>query len=294
MNSFSPTSTRPKKTARILQFPQPAATKKLLIPREHGSWGLWLLPLLAGAVVAAANNSGKSDWAILWFCAASAAAFLAYQPLEALLGISPIKTRTPEETQLAATWIILTGFVAFISAAQLVISGRGRVLLFALLAAACFGVRMLFSKMRALRATRQVLGALALSSAAAASYYVISGKIDRTSLLLWAACWVFAAAQIEYVQLRMHSSNARSRAEKARAGWRLYLIHALLVLITAAAALTGHAPALLAIVFVPALVRLLVWTLSPAAKINFFALGFSELFQSVTFSSLLVIAFIWR
>jgi uncharacterized membrane protein len=294
MNSFSSTSTRPKKAAKILHFPQPAATKKLLIPREHGSWGLWLLPLIVGAVVGAANNPGKSDWAIFWFCAASASAFLAYQPLEALLGISPVKTRTSEETQLATTWVILTGFIAIISAVQLVLSGRGRVLVFALLAAGCFAIRMLAGKIRALRATRQILGALALSSAAAGSYYVISGKLDKTALVIWAACWVFSAAQIEYVQLRMHSVNVHSRAEKARAGWKVYVLHAFLVVITSIATIAGHAPGLFAVLFVPAMVRLIVWTLSRPGKIDFYALGFSELFQSVLFSSLLAIAFVWR
>ena len=294
MNSYSPTRTTLRRTAKILQFPQSEITKKLLVPREHGSWGLWLLPLITGAVVGAANNPGASNWAIFWFCAASASAFLAYQPLEALLGISPLKTRTPEEKQLAATWIILTGFIAFISAAQLVMSGRGRVLLFALLAAGCFGMRIVFSKLRALRATRQILGALALSSAAAGSYYVVAGKVDSAALALWAANWVFAAGQIEYVQLRMHTIGARSSFDRIRAGWKVYLFHSMLVAVTVTAALTRHAPLLIALLFIPALVRLLMWTLSRPSKIDFYMLGFSELFQSVLFSSLLIIAFVWR
>lgn len=293
MNLYGQTSIRRVRTAKILQFPQPQ-TRKLLVPREHGSWGLWLLPLITGAVVGAATNPGPSNWAIFWFCAASAAAFLAYQPLEALLGISPLKTRTPEEKQIAATWVVMTGFVVIVSGVQLIISGRARILLFALLAAGCFGFRMLFSKVRALRSTRQVLGALALSSAAAASYYVVSGRIDRTALVLWAASWVFAAAQIEYVQLQMHTAGARSRAEKAHAGWKVYLLHLALLVITVAAAVTRHAPALFAIIFLPAMARLILWALSRPKKIDFYLLGFSELFQSVTFSSLLMIAFLWR
>ncbi len=293
MNSFGQTTIRRTRTAKILQFPQPQ-TKKLLIPREHGSWGLWLLPLITGAVVGTAQHPGRSDWAIFWFCAASAAAFLAYQPLEALMGASPLKARTPEEKQIARTWLILTGFIGGISAVQLVLAGRARILLFALLAAGCFGSRILFSKIRALRATRQILGALALSSAAAASYYVVSGTIDKTALVLWGASWVFATAQIEYVQLHLHTAGVHSRAEKARAGWKVYLFHLALVLITVSASLTGHAPAILALIFLPAMARLVYWALSRPARIDFYALGFSELFQSVMFSSLLMISFLWR
>jgi YwiC-like protein len=294
MNSYSPTSTADKPAPKVLPFPQPAATKKLLVPREHGSWGLWLLPLITGAVVAAADHPGRGNYAIFWFCAASAAAFLAYQPLEALLGISAVKARTPEEKQLAATWVILSAFVATVSALQLLLSGRGRVLLFALLAAACFGIRMLFGKVRGLRATRQILGALALSSSAAAAYYVVAGEIAWTAFVLWAACWVFAAAQIEYVQLRMHTAGVRSCAEKARAGWKVYLIHALLVLLTTIAAIAGHAPGLFALLFIPAMARLIIWTLRRPQKIDFYALGFSELFQSVLFTCLLIVSFLWQ
>jgi YwiC-like protein len=293
MNAFGPTSARAPKTAKILHFPQPQ-TRKLLVPREHGSWGLWLLPLITGAVVAIAKHPGLSDTAIFWFCAASASAFLAYQPLEALLGVAPLKARSPEEKQLAATWIIFTGFIAVTCAMQLLIAGRGKVLFFALLAGACFVARMLFSRLRALRVIRQIIGALALSSTAAAAYYVISGEVDLTALVLWGANWMFAAGQIEYVQLRVRTANAHSRAEKARSGWKVYLLHLAMILVTVIASATGYVPALFTLVFVPAIARLVVWTISQPAKIDFYALGFSELLQGVLFSSLLIVSFAWH
>lgn len=291
--NFLQRSTRRPKTARILQFPE-SHTRRLLVPREHGSWGLWLLPLITGAVIGAATHPGRSDWAIYWFCAASAAAFLAYQPLEALLGISPLRVRSADEKQLVANWIILTAFIAVTCAIQLLVAGRGHVLFFALLAGACFAVRMLFSRVRALRTTRQVIGALALSSTAACSYYVISGRVDATAMLLWAANWMFAAGQIEYVQLRVHTANVHARAEKARAGWKVYLLHLAMVLGAIMASVTGAAPGLFAVVFLPSVARLAVWAMSQPARIDFYALGFSELFQSVLFSSLLIVSFVWR
>lgn len=293
MNSFDQTSTQAAKSGRIPRLPRSQATK-LLVPREHGSWALWLLPLITGAVVAIATHPGRSDGAIFWFCAASAAAFLAYQPLETLLGISPLKARSTEERQLVATWIIFTGFIAVTCAMQLLITGRGRVLFFALFAGACFAARMLFSRLRALRVMRQVIGALALSSTAAASYYVISGKVDLTAIVLWAANWMFAAGQIEYVQLRVHTANVRSRAKKARSAWKVYLLHVAMILVTVVASATGYVPALCTLLFVPAIARLVVWTISQPAKVDFYALGFSELLQTVLFSSLLIISFTWH
>lgn len=293
MNSFGQTSTRTAKTATILHFPQ-SQTRKLLVPREHGSWGIWMLPLITGAVVGAATQSGRSDWAIYWFCAATATAFLAYQPLETLLGISPLKVRSPEEKQFVATWVILIGFIAVTCAIQLIIAGRGRVLLFAVLAGACFALRMLFSRLRALRATRQVIGALALTSTAAASYYVISGRFGLTAMLLWGANWMFAAGQIEYVQLRVHTATLHSRTQKARACRKVYLLHLAMILVTVIASATGYTPALFTLIFVPALVRLVLWVVSEPSRIDFYVLGFSELFQSALFSSLLIVSFVWR
>lgn len=275
--------------ANILVFPP--RIKQLLVPREHGSWGLWLLPLIAGSVVGAAGNSGHIGFGIFWFWAASAAAFLACQPLEALLGISPLKARTPEEKQLTASWVILEAFLCLIAVLQLMLSDRPLVLCFALLPLGYVSFRLLFSKVHALRQTLEIVGALALSSTAAASYYVISGKIDGTALTLWAASWLFAASQIAYVQLRMHAMTASSIVEKARAGWKVYVLHLILLTLATAGVVTGKAPSFFVLLFIPATVRVFVWAVSRPSKINFYKLGFSELLQSVVFTSLLIAAF---
>ncbi len=285
------------RTARVLSFPH-TQMQKLLLPREHGSWGLWALPLVSGAMVGWLSGRqlapASSSLALFWFCLAAACAFLIYQPLEVLLDLSPVKARSHADRRLAWSWILTTTVVGMLSVVQLARLGRGRVLLFAALGLACFGVRWLFGKTRALREGKQIVGALGLTSAAAGAYYVTTGRIDATALLLWGASWLFASGQIEFVQLCIRTTPARSRMEKFAAGRKVFFLHVLLVLASIAAALAGLVSILLGIAFIPAMLRLIAWGAARPHKINFHLLGFAELSQSFLFSGLLVAAFVVR
>lgn len=291
MSVYTQLSRPRKRTGKVLEFPGPQI-RKLLVPREHGSWGLWLFPLFAGAVVGAHATSATLYPAFFWLLGGATAAFLAYQPVEALLGISPLKLRSPEEQQIAGAWILTLSLLGAACAFQLIMLGRARVLWFALVAIACFAMRFLLGPRRAFRAAKQVLGSLALTSTAAAAYYVISGKLDKTALFLWAASWLFASSQIEYVQLRLHSVGVPSASAKLLAGWKVLSLHLTLLAASITLAIAGLIPALFALAFVPALGRLAFWFLDGQSKTNFVALGFSELFQSLAFSGLLTAAFL--
>jgi YwiC-like protein len=267
---------------------------KLLVPREHGSWGMWLLPLITGAVTGVAQSRHFPGWALLWFFVAALMAFLAYQPLEVLLGGSLFKARTSAEKQIVTTWILLMTMLGGMAAFDLVVLGRGRVLWFAALGAACFAVRILLGLKRNFRVTRQILGALSLSSAAPAAYYVACGFLDRRGLLLWAANWLFAAGQIEYVQLRVRTLAVQTPREKFSAGLNLFAYHFALVIFAFVATARHLAGPLFAIAFIPAMLRILAWIMSKPARIDFHVLGFSELFHSLAFSGLLLWAFLAR
>lgn len=279
-----------RRKVKVVQFPAPA--RRLLVPREHGSWGLWLLPFITGAVVGAAQIHHDFVWAIFWLFLATSSAFLAYQPLEALLGLSPYRVRSAPEKHIATGWVLLNFALAGLAAFALVRLDRGRILWFAALGIACFTIRLLLGQARHFRVARQILGALSLSSTAAAAYYVTTGTLDRTALLLWAANWLFATGQIEYVQLRVRTAAAQSRAEKISAGLGISLYHLVLLYFATIAATARMVHPLFALAFLPALLRILVWGARKPAKINFHILGFSELFQGVLFSSLLLVSFL--
>ena len=69
--------------------------KTMLVPREHGAWGMLLVPLATGAVVAARVRF--HGLALALFVIVTVSLFWLRTPLEAWLGTSPIKAQTRNE-----------------------------------------------------------------------------------------------------------------------------------------------------------------------------------------------------
>src|SRR5580765_5076898 len=276
-------------TLQVLEFPRRTPpSSQLLVPREHGTWGLWLLPLISGGVVGYWSGPGVAAKPALWFCLAAACAFLIYQPLESLLGFSLLEIRTQRQQRVAIVWVIGLTAIAAISVLQLVQLHRAMVLLFGLAAAACFGVRTLLGRSRRFRVSKQLIGAMGLSSTAAGAYYIMTGHMDRTSLVLWLASWLFAAGQIEYVQLRLRSAQTRSLRQKARTSVDVGLFHLLMLGAAVSGGLAGVAPLWLGFAFIPAIIRLGIWIFRQWQPLSVHILGFSELFQGLLFNGLLI------
>jgi hypothetical protein len=144
-----------------------------------------------------------------------------------------------------------------------------------------------------MRVPRQLIGALGLSSAAGA-YYASSGRIDRTGILLWLASWLFAVGQIEYVHLRISAAQVRSRRQKVRLGLSVCFLHLLMIGASITAALAGFAPLLLALAFIPSVIRAGIWLARPWRPLGVHILGFSELLQGLLFNIMLVGVFLIR
>src|SRR5579864_6595464 len=285
--------TAPVRSAKVLEFPrmgQPISS--MLVPREHGSWGLWLLPLISGAVIGYVFGPHAALAPVLWFGLAAASAFLIYQPLESLLGLSLVKTRSQRQQQIALIWIIVLTIAAVCSVLELLHLQRFLVLLIGVVALGCFGVRSLLGRSRRVRVLKQLIGALGLSSTAAGAYYAATSRMDRTALLLWLASWLFSIGQIEYVQLRLRSAQVRSRRQKAQNSLAISLFHVLVMSVAIAAGMAHAAPQLLGLTFIPAIIRLAVWIVRSWRPLGVHILGISELAQGIVFNGLLIAAFV--
>ena len=70
----------------------------MIVPREHGAWGLLLVPLFTG--MAAGFAPEYRAWPLLLFTVAVLALFALRTPLESLLGLSAISARTAEDVGL--------------------------------------------------------------------------------------------------------------------------------------------------------------------------------------------------
>jgi hypothetical protein len=280
---------------KVLRFPQPwQGDLRLVLPREHGSWALWLLPLISGTAVGYFSARHSALAPALWFSLVAACAFLIHQPVEGLLDVSIVRLRTLRERRIAVSWVMGLTALVMVGAMELVRLHRALIFVFAAIALACFALVALFGRTHTLRVAKQHVGTLGLTVAGAGAYYVASGRIDKSAFLLWLAAWLFASSQIEYVQLRIRTANVKSPLQKITAGWKLCFLHLLLLgaLIDLQAA-TKASP-LLALLFVPAALRITVWMVRPARPLRFYVLGISELCQSILFNVLLTATFLVR
>ena len=293
MNAPAKIAARPAGELLALPGTFKSATR-LLVPREHGTWGLLLFPLMSGAIVGCVTGSEASLAAVLWFLVTTLSAFLIYQPLESLLGFSLIKARSRQQQRIAILSVIGLAVIAIAGVLQLFHLHRGLVLGFGLAALGCFCLRLLLGSSRPMRVPRQLIGALGLSSVAAGAYYAASEHIDRTAIVLWLASWLFAVGQIEYVHLRISAAQIGAWRQRGRLSVAVCRLHLLMIGTSLTLAFAGFAPLVLTLAFIPSVIRLGVWLARPWQPLRVHILGVTELLQGLLFNILLVSAFLIR
>ena len=280
--------------ANTLEFNSvnPARARSLVFPREHGAWGILLVPLVSGAVVGALG-SGFQLLPLVFFFTASMAMFLLRTPVESLLGTTPLRIRTGEERRLVLGFVVGYGAVAIASIVSLLFWVDVRpLLLLGVIAGGAFALQAWIGRRSSsARTLAQLIGSIGLTSTAAGAYLAAEGVLDRTALVLWAGNWLFAANQIHYVHLRIHAARAADRRQKLRLGWGFLLGEAIAATLIAAAALTSLAPKLAAVAFHPVLLRGAFWFLYPPKPLVIKRLGLTELIHAMLFGAFLIAAY---
>ncbi|MGA2920582.1 MAG: YwiC-like family protein [Candidatus Sulfotelmatobacter sp.] len=87
-----------------LSLPQKERRRALIVPREHGAWGMLLIPLLTGGAVG--HFEGGRVLPVLLLTLAVLALFWLRTPLESLLGTGAIPVQTIEERQAVRAVIL--------------------------------------------------------------------------------------------------------------------------------------------------------------------------------------------
>ena len=265
---------------------QTSRPRTMVIPREHGAWGMLLVPLATGAAVGA--HSTVHLGALILFVVAAVSLFWLRTPVESWLGTSPIKAQTKGERGFVLRTILSISAVSVTSVVVLLWMGNRQLLLLGALAAGAFALQALVKTAgRNGRMPAQMIGAIGLTSTVAGAYYVASGHLDRMALALWLANWLFAVDQIHFVQLRIHTSRAATLDEKLKKGLPFLLLQISLIGVVLVACRFALLPAASAVAFLPVLARGTYWFIRGRQPLDVHRLGFAELAHSIAFGVLL-------
>lgn len=275
----------------ILTLPQKERRRALVVPREHGAWGMLLVPLVTGAVVGL--RAGGRVTPVLLLTTLVLALFWLRTPLESWLGTGAVRAQTSEEQRLVRRFTIPLITIAALAGITLFWQAKIRdLLLLGMIAGTAFAGQVLLKKMgRATRVAAEVVGALALTSTAPAAYCAATGRLDAKAWALWLLNWLFAANQIHFVWLSIRGARYASSAEKFLAGLTFLAGQVVLGAILLVASRLAWLPALTIVAFVPVLLRGFAWFARRPQPIVVRRLGWTELAHALVFGVLLATSF---
>ncbi len=266
--------------------------RALIVPREHGAWGLLLVPMVTGAGVALRQAS--HIFPLILLLTAALALFWLRTPLENLLGTTAMRAQTLEESHALRSFIVLLAGIAGLALAGLLWAGRNFDLwpLGAAVAAAFIAQAILKKVSRRTRMLSEMVGTIGLAASAPAAYYVITGEFNATAWMLWLANILFAGDQIHYVQLRIHTAKVQGFRAKLAHGWAFALGQALMTAIITVACLARLMPPIASLAFAPLLFRGWFYFVQEPTQLIVRRLGWGELKHATAFCVLLIATFI--
>jgi YwiC-like protein len=267
--------------------------RALVVPREHGAWGMLLVPLATGATVGVVSGGRVIPVSLL--ATAVLAVFWLRTPLESWLGTGVVRVQTREERHLVRRFVLALSAVALVAWSALLWQGKNQELIWlGMIAGTAFAAQVFLKhRGRSTRMAAEVIGALALTSTGPAAYSVAIGWLDATAWLLWLLNWMFAADQIHFVWLRIRGARASTLSEKLAQGWSFVLGQILLIGMLAMARHFKWLPPFTWIAFAPVLFRGFVWFAKKPQPIEVRRLGWTEMAHAVGFGVLLSFSFVW-
>lgn len=268
------------------------AASRLMIPREHGAWGLISLPFLAGAVVA----GGWANWPTLAALLAVFSVFLLRAPLLVLWRAAEKHNRTEMENarfSLGVYGSLAAGagfyLLAHLPVAPLLLLGGGTALL-------TLAVLYLSVHNYQRHPVLQIASVIGLTASSLLAYMAARGQLEEIAFWIWALSAAHGSASVLVVRARLESIIAARNSTPA-ASQRPHRRNALLaqagiLLLVAALAVSGQPWLILP--FLPPLV-LHGWELGHLGfrrgqRISLRRVGYMQLGASVAFCLLLIAA----
>jgi YwiC-like protein len=263
--------------------------QSLIFPREHGAWGILLVPLVTGASVGLL--AGGRAWPLAPLSIAVLALFWLRTPVESWIGTAPARARTPAELELVRNAALALAAVSGAALIWLFWGGRNRALLWiGATAATAFIVQAIVRQAwRSARMAAQMVGAAGLTAVAPAAYYVVTSHLNGAAWSLWIANLLFAANQIQFVQLRIRAAHAMKPNGKLSIGRGFLGGQIILMALLAAACANRLFGWYAAMAFLPVLFRGFAWFAAASEPLAIRTLGRRELIHAGVFGVLLIL-----
>lgn len=260
-----------------------ARQRALIVPREHGAWGLLLVPMITGAGVGFREYS--HIFPLILLTTAALVLFWLRTPFESLLGTSAMRAESSDERRTVRSFVLGLVGVAAVALGALLWAGHNADLwpLGAAVAFAFIAQALLKKLGRCARMLSEMVGAVGLTAAAPAAYYVMSGSLNATAWTLWLANILFAGDQIHYVQLRIHAAKVEGFRARLAQGWAFAVGQALMTTLLTLACLSRLMPPITSIAFAPLLFRGWFYFVQKPSPLMVRRLGWSELKHATAF-----------
>jgi hypothetical protein len=261
------------------------------LPKEHGSWAMFSVPLIIGLIVAP-----HWQWRSLWLIAAALGLFLVRFPIDTV-----IKTRRRPAADRAGLirWASGYGTIALLCGGWLIVIEQ----LYWLIPMGVIGAALLIyhwwlvERRQELSVRGELAGIFGLALGAPLAYSVSVGVLDGTALGLWIVNALYFGGTVFYIKLKVRHQpkepapdRVSERLVKAKACLSYQSI-ALTILILLVA--FNRLPALAVLAFVPMTAKVVYgatrW--QDRKSLSLPRLGVIEIIHSVLFAGLIVMAF---
>ncbi len=260
------------------------------LPKEHGSWAMFAIPLGIGAVVA---GVWRLELGLLLLAALGF--FLMRYPLATL-----VKTRKRPSPGRNDLWRW-----AGIYAAIAVITGSILVLVYHLWWLAPMGLfgavlvaynLWLISHRAEMTLRGELSGIVGLAMGAPMAYYAALGALDETALLLWLINALYFGGTVFYVKLKVRQQPKQSPPplpDRFRAAKACLTYHTVALAVAIALTMLAIAPPLIPLAFLPVLIKAWygAWQWQDRRSLSLVRLGVIEAIFSITFAVVVIIAF---
>ncbi|HUI31450.1 MAG TPA: YwiC-like family protein [Candidatus Acidoferrales bacterium] len=244
-----------------------------LLPREHGTWAMWIVPMLSAALVTHLSAS----FVLLFTC--FALFYIAHRPIAAL-------TKDMRRPELKKFLLIIVPLAIFLAILLVEVYRLPWLILFwgIELSLFAFSVRTFLHKaQRSFINELTVLAALTLSAPAA--YYTVTGRVDVMAVWLFILNFLFFGSSVFYVKARIEflRSNGKWLNGARKSLTMVIAYHIILIAVIVLLGIFSSIDILILLGFTPMMVQVASGILSKDTRVNFRLVGVLLIAQSFAF-----------